>query len=185
MKTNIKNLFLLPALIAGLGLIPAGRLTAQTNVSTTVIAWGNNGNGLVSGLQIYLSVPPPNDNFANRTILTGSNISTNGNNAGASQESGEPYDISNYGYGHKSVWFSWTAPTTGSRVISVSTPSVYYPILAIYTGSQLSSLSKVTDTFPGGYYASYAISAVAGQTYQIEIDDDGGNGGTYTLSIAP
>jgi uncharacterized repeat protein (TIGR03803 family) len=30
MKTYIKNLFLLPALIAGLGLIPAGRATAQT-----------------------------------------------------------------------------------------------------------------------------------------------------------
>jgi uncharacterized repeat protein (TIGR03803 family) len=30
MKTNIKNLFLLFALIAGLGLIPAGRVTAQT-----------------------------------------------------------------------------------------------------------------------------------------------------------
>ena len=30
MKTSIKNLFLLPALIAGLGLLPAGRVTAQT-----------------------------------------------------------------------------------------------------------------------------------------------------------
>src|SRR5450756_1636931 len=30
MKTSIINLFLLPALIAGLGLIPAGRATAQT-----------------------------------------------------------------------------------------------------------------------------------------------------------
>ncbi len=30
MKTNIKNLFLLPALVAGLGLILAGRVTAQT-----------------------------------------------------------------------------------------------------------------------------------------------------------
>src|ERR1035437_6574084 len=30
MKTYIKNLFLVPALIAGLGLIPAGRVTAQT-----------------------------------------------------------------------------------------------------------------------------------------------------------
>ena len=30
MKTYIKNLFLLPAVIAGLGLIPAGRVTAQT-----------------------------------------------------------------------------------------------------------------------------------------------------------
>jgi len=30
MKTHIKNPFLLPLLIAGLGLIPAGRVTAQT-----------------------------------------------------------------------------------------------------------------------------------------------------------
>src|ERR1035437_4556374 len=30
MKTYIKNLFLLPVVIAGLGLIPAGRVTAQT-----------------------------------------------------------------------------------------------------------------------------------------------------------
>src|ERR1035437_1855754 len=30
MKTYIKNLFLLPTLIAGLGLIPTGRVTAQT-----------------------------------------------------------------------------------------------------------------------------------------------------------
>ena len=144
------------------------------------------GIGLVSGLQIYLTVPPPNDNFANRTVLTGANASTNGNSAAASWESGEPYDTYYYsGYGNKSVWFSWTAPTTGSYLVSVSTPSVYYPILAIYTGAQLSSLSKVTDTVPGGYHASYTLGAVAGQTYQIEIDDYYGNGGSYTLSIAP
>jgi len=138
------------------------------------------------GLQIYLTVPPPNDNFANRTVLTGSNVSTNGNNAGASWESGEPYDTYYYsGYGDKSVWFSWTAPTTGSYLVSVSAPSVYYPILAIYTGTQLSSLSKVTDTVPGGYHASYTLGAIAGQTYQIEIDDYSGNGGAYTLSIVP
>jgi len=145
------------------------------------------GNGLVSGLQIYLAVPPPNDNFANRTVLTGSTVSTNGNNAGASWESGEPYDIYSYGYGRKSVWFSWTAPTTGSRVISVSTAwPVYYPILAIYTGAQLTSLSKVTEQISAGvHYVGYTIGAVAGQTYQIEIDDEYGNGGTYNLSISP
>jgi len=30
MKTRIKNLFLLPALMAGLGLMPTGRVKAQT-----------------------------------------------------------------------------------------------------------------------------------------------------------
>jgi len=142
--------------------------------------------GFGSGLQIYLLVPPPNDSFANRIVLTGSNISTNGNNAAASWESGEPYDtFYYYGYGNKSVWFSWNAPTTSSYMISISTTSFNYPILAIYTGTQLSSLSRVTDRVPGNYYASYTLSAVAGQTYQIEIDDYSGNGGAYTLSIAP
>ena len=37
MKTYIKNLFFLPALIAGLGLIPADRVTAQTFTTLTII----------------------------------------------------------------------------------------------------------------------------------------------------
>jgi len=142
-------------------------------------------NDPVSGLQIYLSVLPPNDNFVNRTVLTGSSVSTNGSNAGATWENGEPYDIGGLTYGYKSVWFSWTAPATGSYVISVSTTSVYYPILAIYTGSQLSSLSSVTDTIGSDDYAGYTISAVAGTAYQIEVDDYEENGGAYTLNIAP
>lgn len=145
-------------------------------------------SGLLSGLQIYLTpVPPPpiNDNFANRIVLAGSNVSTNGNNGGATLESGEPFDTYYFpSHGNKSVWFSWTAPTTGSYVISLSTPSVYNPILAIYTGSQLSSLSTVTDTV-GFLSASYTVSAVAGTIYQIEIDDYSGQGGAYTLTIAP
>ncbi len=49
MKTRIKNLFLLPALIAGLGLIPAGRLTAQ-NFTTLHSFTGRDGAGPPAGL---------------------------------------------------------------------------------------------------------------------------------------
>jgi len=165
-------------------------LLSSTNADQLVISKAGFGtenvyyyrNGPESGLQIYLSVPPPNDNFVNRTVLTGSSVSTNGSNAGASRENGEPYDIGGYTYGNKSVWFSWTAPSTGTYVISVSTTSVYYPILAIYTGSQLSSLSNVINIMGYGN-ANCEFSAVAGKAYQIEVDDFYGNGGTYTLSI--
>jgi hypothetical protein len=144
------------------------------------------GNGLLSGLEIYLAPPPANDNFVNRIVLTGSNVSTNGNNLGASWEDGEPYDKPYGSYGNKSVWFSWTAPTTGSYVISVATTTVRYPILAIYTGSQISDLSPIAD-IEGYHHADCTISADVGTTYQIEIDDYDyhGNGGSYTLSIAP
>src|ERR1039458_4781199 len=50
MKTSIKNLFLLPALIAGLGLLLAGRVTAQT--FTTLHSFTNSPDGAnpVAGL---------------------------------------------------------------------------------------------------------------------------------------
>jgi uncharacterized repeat protein (TIGR03803 family) len=58
MKTYIKNLFLLSALIAGLGLIPAGRVTAQTFTTLHSFTGGNEGAhpsvGLVlSGATLY------------------------------------------------------------------------------------------------------------------------------------
>ena len=129
---------------------------------------------------------PPNDDFANRTVLNGSNVSTNGNNSAASWEDGEPYDTYYYDdYGYKSVWFSWTAPSPGLYTVSVSSGSVSYPILAVYTGTQLSTLSTVTDIVGDDRCAADTINAATGQTYQIEIDDNDGNGGNYSLRIAP
>jgi hypothetical protein len=141
------------------------------------------GDGLVSGLAIQLSPPPGNDDFANRVVLTGGSVSASGNNAGATVESGEPLDAG-FSYGGRSVWFTWTAPSSGSFVFSVSTTNVFYPILALYTGTQITSLSTITDVVGSGNYASHTLNASAGDSFQIEVDDDLGNGGAYTLSIA-
>jgi hypothetical protein len=145
------------------------------------------GNGLVSGLQIYLAPPPPNDDFINRTVLAGSNVTTNGDNFGATWENGEPYDGDQYFYSGKtkSVWFTWTAPSTGPYAFSVSASTVQQPILAIYTGTDLSSLTGIMNVSGYNYHANLAIDAVAGQAYQIEVDDVQNIGGPYTLSIAP
>jgi len=132
-------------------------------------------------LQICLSVPPPNDNFANRTVLTGSNVYTSGNNAGASYENGDPSPI-NYG---KSVWFTWTAPNYGTYTLSLNSSS-QDPVVAVFTGSHLASLSLVNSGY--FYYSgSMGFYATAGQIYQIGIDDQYasyGGGGAYTLSIS-
>src|SRR3989442_12980725 len=66
---RIRNLFLLPALIAGLGLIPAGRVTAQTIAAgvshslsvcndNTVRAWGLNEDGQLGNGTINNSYVP-------------------------------------------------------------------------------------------------------------------------------
>src|ERR1035437_150540 len=50
MKTYIIKLFLLPALIAGLGLIPAGRVTAQTFTTLHSFIWRSDGAAPEAGL---------------------------------------------------------------------------------------------------------------------------------------
>ena len=58
MKTRLKNLFLLPALIAGLGLIPTGRVTAQTFTTLHSFTGGSDGANptavlILSGNTLY------------------------------------------------------------------------------------------------------------------------------------
>jgi uncharacterized repeat protein (TIGR03803 family) len=50
MKTSLRNLFILPALIGGLGLIPAGQVTAQTFKTLHSFTNGSDGYGPVGGL---------------------------------------------------------------------------------------------------------------------------------------
>ncbi len=101
MITRSKQLFLLPALMAGLGLIPAGRVTAQTlsNLySFTAISGANtNSDGAYPSAGLILS--------GNTLYGTTPHGGTNGNgtvfsiNATAS-------NLSNLSY-FTGVWFCW------------------------------------------------------------------------------
>src|SRR5436190_22863401 len=62
----IKNLFLLPALIAGLGLMPAGRVTAQTFTTLHSFSGGSDGWGPQAGLILF-------GNMLYGTTVTGGN----------------------------------------------------------------------------------------------------------------
>src|SRR5665213_485508 len=86
MKTKIKNLFLLPALIAGLNLIPAGRVTAQTfttlhTFTATDFNTGTNSDGaypraglILSGNTLY-GTAEGGGSSGNGTVFA---VSTNG-----------------------------------------------------------------------------------------------------------
>ena len=58
-----------------------------------------------------------------------------GNNTGATLEPGEPF----CSQGGNSVWYRWTAPSTG-RVIFDTMGSLIDTTLAAYTGTSLSNL---------------------------------------------
>ena len=85
------------------------------------------------------TLAPPNDNFVNRIVLLGTNVTTSDSDQYATSETGESSPFGN----PKSVWWTWTAPSDGSVSISVTNYGAGEQVLAIYKGSNLLTLSPV------------------------------------------
>ena len=128
---------------------------------------------------------PSNDNFANRITLTGNNITTSGSNVGATFEGDEPLHVVTFG--GKSVWWTWTAPSSGGVTLDTA-GSVVDTILSVYRGSSLANL-----TFVAGNDEDYVtvvegdskcrFNATAGTTYQIAVDGYDSDSGSITLHL--
>jgi len=137
---------------------------------------------------------PPNDQFNNRFILSGTNISVTGSNIGATKQNREPDHAGNVG--GASVWWSWTAPTNGDLTITTdgstnTDGSELDTLLGIYTGSSVSALSLVVsndDQVPGLFVTSRVrFQAIKGTNYQIAVDGfndgTGADTGSITLNL--
>ena len=112
---------------------------------------------------------PVNDNFANRDEHQRHVGHGDRHERGRAKESGEPNHAGNSG--GKSVWWTWTAPSSGSVQID-TIGSNFDTILGVYTGSSVSSLTTVAsdDDSGGNYTSKVTFNAVGGTTYQIAVD---------------
>ena len=126
-------------------------------------------------------VGPANNNFANRTTMSGTSATVTGTNVNATKETGEP---NHAGFtGGKSVWWTWTAPNSGAVQID-TIGSSFDTILGVYTGSGVSALTYVAGDDGGGGASKVSFNAVAGITYQIAVDGYGGASGNITLRMS-
>jgi len=121
-----------------------------------------------------------NDNFAAATTLNlqSSSITVTGYNTNATKEAGEPNHGNNVG--GRSVWWTWTANTTGLATITTA-GSAFDTTLGVYTGSDVTTLTTVAtndDAQPGAVRtSSVTFSAASGTTYYIAVDGSNtGNG---------
>jgi hypothetical protein len=127
---------------------------------------------------------PANDDFANATLLTTTtNISDAVTNIVATKEPGEPRHAGAAG-GH-SVWWKWVAPGNGSVVIN-TTNSTFNTVLAVYTGTVVSSLTPVAsnDDGLGNGLSQVKFNVSAGQEYEIAVDGKGGSSGVAQINLA-
>ncbi|MDQ2629729.1 MAG: hypothetical protein M3Y75_01960 [Actinomycetota bacterium] len=133
--------------------------------------------------------PPTNDDFADAKALPETpSVSTSGSTASASKESGEPNHAGNPG--GRSVWFTWTAPSSGPFAISTcsfleETPDT---LLAVYTGGAVGGLTPVASNDDSSSAcwevgSEVRFQAVAGTTYRIAVDSKDGTQGIFSLAI--
>jgi len=137
---------------------------------------------------------PANDGFASATPIAGSSGTLGGSNFDASEEPGEPKKHFVAGdLGGDSVWYSWTAPTSGRYAFTApgtlwNTFSGFVPVIGAYTGD-LSGLNEA-----GFGTRALGFEATAGTTYAIGVGGYHGNSvlnhaywgdmGSYTLTWA-
>ncbi|NDC80968.1 MAG: hypothetical protein EB090_06870, partial [Verrucomicrobia bacterium] len=127
-------------------------------------------------------VRPVNDNFASGTGLAGSSWTSAGSNVNGTSESGEPAHAGQAPA--KSVWYSWTAPSSGSVTMGTA-GSAFDTVLAVYTGSSLGALTAVASNdnrTTGVTDSQVTFQAVAGTVYRIAVDGKSGASGNLTIT---
>ncbi len=136
-----------------------------------------------SEVQFLITYPPPgNDNFAGSIPITGSWVLASGDNSYATRE------LEEQTHGDRSVWWSWTAPTSGVYTVTAFDWSGRFtPSLDVFTGSALSGLTLVASATYNNSddtrSARAEIEASAGTAYVMAVSTLSFFGGGFSLSI--
>ena len=163
----------------GLGLRSRVTFTATAGETYHVAVDGWRGDTGQIALNVFPAEAPPNDAFASAEVISGGQGSVAGFLHNATRETGEPvHDDAADGVEGGSIWYSWTAPSTGSfrfRLDGTNTDAA----VAVYTGSSVDALTLVRRAVGDGSgiaptEASPAvdIAAQSGQVYRIAVAAD-------------
>src|SRR5690606_29560885 len=127
--------------------------------------------------------PPTNDGFGSAIEFSLSGSSpVSGSSLAATKEAGEPAHAGEAG--GASVW--WRFTPTSSGLVSLSTEgSDFDPLLAVYTGGSVWSLTEVasSDDTAGTPRSRVSFPVTAGTTYSVAVDGRAADTGAIQLHI--
>lgn len=163
------------------------RLTfpAQAGAEYKFLVYGDEGQSGSIQLNLGPASPPPNDNFANRTVLTNRNEFVTGSDFDCVTDPEEQRLQAllqpGWSSGHI-VWWEWIAPLDGAAQITTTNssrtiaPGVYPNMSLIFFAgdsfptNQTGATVGNYDSSSGAAAAIYATSVKAGAHYQIGLD---------------
>ncbi len=133
---------------------------------------------------------PNNDNFASSLRIVGGAGAVTGTSFWATRE---PDELSTQGglqagfLGDKSVWYSWTAPLTGTATFTTDGSS-FDTTLGVYRGDSVSTVTRAcpdcenNDVADGTNTSQVQFDATVGTVYRIAVDGWNGEYGTVKLN---
>lgn len=137
-------------------------------------------SGSELGFTLDFTVPPPNDHFADRIEI---GLGTHsGSNELATMEDDEPNPGNGYAQG--SVWWTFTAPVTGTLTVD-TVGSDFDTIVAAWSGDDLATLTEIAsnDDSGGTLQSSVSFRVTAGETVQLAVYGWAGATGNIHLAI--
>jgi len=156
------------------------RVRVQAGVTYAIVLDGRAASAGTFNLTLTLIGRPANDDFVDAETLVGLSAETTGSNVGATQEPGEPIHEENY-Y-DPSVWYQWTAPSSGGVTVD-SSGSTFNSVVAVYTGTSVSTLTRVPSTRVQTTQEKRYFRAAAGVTYRIAVDGRNAQQGAIELEL--
>ena len=130
------------------------------------------------GLQ-WAQNSPANDNFASPRVLSGP---TGVGHTESPRSTGEPGEPSHWGIPDRTVWYSWTAPESGTATFT--TPwSDFDTAIAAYTGTSITGLTQraSNDDTDGSLQSKITFAVTSGTVYRIAVDGTGAATGSVRL----
>lgn len=149
---------------------------------TAANAWGSSAPSDPSN---EITIAVTNDAWSGARALSGLSGQTTDDNTAATTEPGEP--ALDAGYGGATKWYSIT-PSTDATAVVDTLGSSFDTVLGVYTGSAVSSLSRVTfndDHMNNGSYtlrSRVEFAANANTTYWVRVASWGSARGSITVN---
>src|SRR6185436_15013555 len=99
-------------------------------------------DGAFGNVVLNWTARPAHDNFADGLAVGGSAGSVTRSSVGATKEPGEPNHAGNTG--GRSVWYYWTAPSSGVAIIDTGGSS-FDTVMGVYNGTGVGALALVAS----------------------------------------
>lgn len=157
-----------------------------TNFTLTIVSSAPGKTGLTNVLSYSIIPPPTNDNFVAASKIPNAGGLALALNKFASIEPGETNHVG-VPSAAASLWWNWSASATGPVLVD-TTGSSFDTLLAVYTGTNVVSLTQVAavDDVPNSLAGYLFFNATAANTYRIVVAGyDTNQTGTIRLRLTP